>query len=136
MKFNWKALILAPLAALFLFSLAVASDLANQRFAGFLFFFILGSVLSYGATTLLLIPGLFCLSKMTSLRSYKVCFLGLALGMAVFFPVTFACYLSSGPDSGPPQGTYWAFIASSWSETFTWLFPLGGLITATAYWQL
>jgi len=136
MKFSWKAILVAPLAAPFLFSLAVATDLATQRVAGFLFFLILGSILSYGTTTLLFVPSLFCFSKLTQLSAYKVCLLGLGLGMAIFFPVTFACYLSSGPDSGPPQGAFWRFISQSWSETFTWLFPLGGLITATAYWLL
>jgi hypothetical protein len=136
MKFSWKAILVAPLAAPFLFSLAVATDLATQRVAGFLCFLILGSILSYGTTTLLFVPSLFCFSKLTRLSAYNVCLLGLGLGMAIFFPLTFVGYLSSGPDSGPPQGTYWRFVSHSWSETFTWLFPLGGLITATAYWLL
>src|SRR5262249_54805398 len=102
----------------------------------FLFFFIFGGIFSYGAATFLFLPALFLLSRFTTLRFYKVCLVGTLLGAAVFFPVTWVMWESSGPDSGPPEAIFFAFFSGSWGEALTWCFPVGGLITAVAYWLL
>src|ERR1041385_3695462 len=134
MKFDWKALGLAPLAAPLLFSLAELPDLSSEkRVFGFLFVFVVGCFLSYGTTAVLFGPALFVLSRFARLRFYNVCLLGTLLGFFIFFPVTWMMYCSSGPDSGPPVGTYWEFIGRSWPDVLTWCFPLGGLVTALTY---
>src|SRR5262245_7365673 len=102
--------------------------------AAFFLFFALSSVFCYGATIMLFIPALYCLSKLMRLEFFKVSLLGLLLGIGILFPVMWIFYCSSGPDSGPPEGTFFAYIARSLADTVTWLFPLGGLITAIAYW--
>ena len=135
MKLSWKALALAPLAAPLIFGLLACLGMKNPLGA-FLFFFLLGSPFCYGATIFMFLPALFCLSMFTKLRFYKVFLLGTFLGAAVFFPVAWVMYKSSGPDSGPPEGTYFAFLSRSWGDFVTWFFPIGGLITATAYWLL
>jgi hypothetical protein len=117
------------------FSLAACAE-TKAPISAFLFFFLLGSIFSYGTTIVLFIPGLYCLSKITALRFHKVCLLGIFLGATVFFPLAWVMCKASGPDSGPPDGTHFAFISGSWGDTFTRLFPVGGLITAIAYWLL
>ena len=134
MKFDWKALGLAPLAAPLLFSLAELPDLSSQhRVFGFLFVFVVGCFVSYGTTVFLFGPALFLLSRFARLRFYNVCLLGTLLGCFIFFPVTWMMYRSSGPDSGPPVGTYLEFIGRGWADVTTWCFPLGGLVTALTY---
>lgn len=134
MKISWKALALAPLAAPFLFSAAITGSSGPKNWAwGFCFYFLLGSLLSYTTTIFLFVPGLFCLSSFTVPRPYKVCLLGTFLGIVIYFPVTWMMYQSSGPDSGPPQGTYLGFLARSMADPMACLFPVAGLITAITY---
>jgi hypothetical protein len=135
MRFTWRAVVLAPLAAPMLFSLAACGD-AKSRVLGFLCFFLLGSFFSYGATMMLWLPSLFCLSLLTRLRFFKACLLGMFLGLVSYFPVAWVFWKSSGPDSGPPEITFVAYLARSLGEWSTWFFPVGGLITAIAWWML
>jgi hypothetical protein len=123
----------APLAAPFLFSAGMTSFGGRNWAWGFCFYFLLGSLLSYTTTIFLFIPALFCLSSLTILRPYKVCLLGTFLGAVIYLPVTWMMYQSSGPDSGPPEGTYFGFLARSMTDPMTCLFPVAGLITAIAY---
>ena len=134
-RFRWRAVLLAPLVAPLLFSLAASWGVKNPAGA-FLFFFVLGSVFSYGATVGLWLPGLFCLWLVTTMRFYKVCLLGTFLGFGSFFPLAWVFWKSSGPDSGPPENTYFAYLMGCWDDPVTWFFPIGGLITAIAWWML
>ena len=135
MIFRWKALALAPLVVPFMFSLALSIGVKNPV-AAFLIFFVLSSIFCYGVTLVLFVPALFCLSKFTTLQFHKVCVLGTLLGILVFLPMSWMFYISSGPDSGPPEGTFVAYLWRSLSDTFNLAFPLGGLITVMAYWHL
>src|SRR5436309_14434155 len=86
MKFDSKALGLAPLAAPLLFSLAELPNLSSEkRLFAFLFVFVLGCFLSYGTSAVLFGPALFLLSRFTRLRFYNVCLLGTSLGFLIFF---------------------------------------------------
>jgi hypothetical protein len=134
MKFSWKALVLAPSVVPLLFALAFISSESKSPILAFLFIFVLGCVLSYGTTIFLLLPSLYLLSKLVVLRWYLVCALGAVLGAVLFFPVAWLSFRSSGPDSGSPEGTFIEFLSRSSGDAFTWLFPVGGLITAMAYW--
>jgi hypothetical protein len=62
--------------------------------------------------------------------------LGILIGAAVYLPLTWQTYMSSGPDSGPPQGGYFNFLAGSWNDPITFAFPLCGLLTAMFFWLL
>jgi hypothetical protein len=56
--------------------------------------------------------------------------------MAVFFPIAWMSFKSSGPDSGPPTGTFLEFLWRSRSDITNLLFPIAGLITSLVYWML
>ena len=101
---------------------------------GFLVIFALGSIFSYGATILLLLPCLYLLSKLTMLKFHLVCLLGAVLGFVVFFPCAWVDFRASGTNSGPPEGPFIEFLARSWGDSITWMFPVGGLVTAAVYW--
>ena len=137
MSFSWKGLLLAPLVVPLAFAaLLAASNPGKSPLFGFVLFTALGGIVSYPTTLLLFLPCLYLLSRYVHLKWYWVCLLGLALGVLVFFPITWIEFQSSGPDSGPPQGTFLDFLWRSRTDAITYLFPLAGVITAAAYWFL
>jgi len=137
MRFNWTGLIVAPLIAPLMFSVALLGLLQGERpLLLFLVLLALSSIVSYGATIFLFLPCLFLLSLWRPLTSLKVCLLGLVLGMAVFVPLTWMEWKSSGPDSGPPTESFLNFFVRWTADPLTAIYPLAGLITAGAYWWL
>lgn len=62
--------------------------------------------------------------------------IGLVLGAAVFVPLTWMDWKSSGPDSGPPTESFLEFILRWVADPFTAIYPPSGLITAGLYWWL
>jgi hypothetical protein len=131
---SWRGAGLAPLVAPLIFSIAISGSPPHQNWlSGFLFFFILGSAFSYGMVASMFMPALFVLSRYVTLRFSNVCALGTGLGAFLFLPVAWVMYKSSGPDSGPPEGTYFEFLSRSWGDFTTWFFPIAGLVTAFAY---
>jgi len=137
MRFSWPALILAPLAVPALFS-AVFVSLAGGSWPplGFLILLLPSSFISYGTMIFLFLPCLFVLSLIRPLTGIKVCLLGLLLGALVFVPLTVMDWKSSGPDSGPPEESFFSFFLRWAADPFNLIFPLAGLITAGLYWWL
>ena len=65
-----------------------------------------------------------------------VCLLGLVLGAVASVPLTWMEWAGSGPDSGPPTESFFAFFVHSLADPFTAVMPLAGLMTAGLYWWL
>jgi len=137
MRFTWTGLILAPLLVPVLFSAAFAS-LSEVKWPALAFLIMLvpGCIVSYGTTIVLFLPCLFLLSLWRPMTGFRVCLLGLALGAAVFVPMTWLDWTSSGTDSGPPTESFLKFFVRWAADPFTAIFPLAGLITAGLYWWL
>jgi hypothetical protein len=137
MKFSWTALILAPLPVPFVYTVAfVCSNSSRSPILQFLFFFVLGSVFSYCTTIFLFLPCLFLVSRLTPLTARLTCILGTVLGALVFIPVAWQMFLTSGIDSGPPQGYFVEYLWRQLSDPAVWAFPVAGLVTAMLYWLL
>lgn len=138
MRFSWKALILAPLPVPLVYSVAfvILSPMSKHPISGFLFCFVLGSVFSYGTTLFLFLPCLFLLSRLTPLTARLTCLMGTLLGGLALLPVDWVMYVTSGVDSGPPQGSFGAYFLRQGFDPIDWAFPVGGLVTATLYWFL
>ena len=134
MRFSWTGLILAPLLAPVLFSAVFVSS--SWQLLESLILLGLGCIVSYGTTLFLFLPCLFLLSLWRPLTGFKVCLLGLVLGAAVFVPLTWMEWKSSGPDSGPPTESFLTFFVRWAADPFTAIFPLAGLITGAMYWWL
>ena len=138
MRFSWSGLILAPLLVPALFGATLVS-LAGGGWSSVLMFpvvLVAGSIVSYATTIVLFLPSLFLLSLWRPMTGFKVCLLGLVLGVAVFVPLTLLEWKSSGPDSGPPDESFLTVFVHSAADPFTALFPLAGLITPGLYWWL
>jgi hypothetical protein len=137
MRFSWTGLILAPLLVPVMFSAALLSSFQGDR-PVLLFLLLLapGCIASYGTTIFLFPPCLFLLSLWRPMTSFKVCLLGLVLGAAVFVPLTWMDWKSSGPDSGPPTESFLEFFVRWAADPLTAIYPLAGLITAGLYWWL
>ena len=73
--------------------------------------------------------------RLRPLTGLNVCLMGLVLGAAVYMPLTWMMWKSSGVDSGPPSETFLAYLLWSF-DPFSVLFPLAGLLTAAIYWWL
>jgi hypothetical protein len=138
MKFSWKAFFLAPPAVPFVCSVAfvILSGVDKHPIYGFLLCFAIGSIFSYGATLFLFLPCLFLLSRLTPLTARLTCVLGALLGGLALLPVDWLMYSSSGVDSGPPQGSFGAYLLHQGFDPIDWAFLVGGLVTATLYWFL
>ena len=135
MRFNWTALMLAPLLVPALFSV-VFIGLSGGPLLGIPIVLIPGCIVSYGTTIFLFLPCLFLLSLWRPLTSFNVCLVGLLLGAAVFVPLTWMDWKSSGTDSGPPTESFLSFFVRWIADPFNLIFPVAGLITAALYWWL
>jgi hypothetical protein len=136
MRFSWTGLMLAPLLAPALFSAAFGFLQEQHPVLGFLILLVPGCIVSYGTMIFLFLPCLFLLSLWRPITGLKVCLLGLLLGAAMYVPMTWMLWKSSGPDSGPPTESFLTFLVRSADDPFTAIFPLAGLITAGLYWWL
>jgi len=136
MRFSWTGLILAPLLVPLMFSAALSSLLGDRPMLSFLFLLVPACIVSYGTTIFLFLPCLFLLSLWRPMTSFKVCLLGLVLGAAVFVPLTWMEWKSSGSDSGPPTESFLGFFVRWAADPLTAIYPLAGLMTAGLYWRL
>jgi hypothetical protein len=139
MRFSWKALLLAPLPVPFLASLALMIMAgANNLLYGFLIFFALGSIFSYGVTLFGFLPALFILSLYKPLSRINTTVLGTLLGAVSYIPFILVEYQASGVDSGPPTITFVEYVLRQLTSCLVigLLFSIGGLVTAVVYWKL
>ena len=136
MRFSWTGLILAPLLLPLVFAALLSSLQGDWPVLGFFILLVPGCIVSYGTTIFLFLPCLFLLSLWRPLTGFKVCLVGLLLGAAVFIPLTWMEWASSGPDSGPPTESFFRFFVRWAADPLTAIYPLAGLITAGLYWWL
>ena len=137
MRFSWTGLLLAPLLVPLLMSAATFSLFGgNNPTMLFLLLLVAGGVVSYGTTIFLFLPSLLILSRIRPLTGFRVCLLGLALGMLAFVLVTWMEWKSSGPDSGPPTESFFAFLPRWAADPLTAIYPIAGFVTAGLYWWL
>jgi hypothetical protein len=138
MIFSWKGLALAPLPIPFIYSIAfVILAQSGSPLILFLILFAFGGFVSYCTTLCLFLPCLFLISKLKLLTVHLTCLLGMVLGGFIYLPIAWQIFLTSGDNSGPPQGSFGDYL---WRdllfEPITWAFPVGGLVTALIYWVL
>jgi len=137
MKFSWKGLVLAPLLIPLVYSaLFEISGPGRSPILSFLFFFTLGSVVSYGTTIFLFLPCLFLVSRFTQLTGRLTCLIGTVLGALVYLPASWQSYLTSGDNSGPPQGSFGDYLRQHLLEWDFFAFIVAGLVTAMLFWFL
>ena len=111
------------------------SNPGNSPIFGFLFFAALGCIVSYATTVFLFLPAVPPLET-----DDAEVVLGMPRGLCSASSSSSRSpgmeFRSSGPDSGPPEGTFLGFLWRSRTDAAIWIFPIGGLITATAFWIL
>ncbi|HVM62364.1 MAG TPA: hypothetical protein VMV72_16005 [Verrucomicrobiae bacterium] len=134
-RFSWIGLLLAPLVIPFVYSalVACANPGWNMIFA-FLFFFICGCIFSYGTTIFLFLPCLHVSSRLVRPTIWFAGILGAVLTAPAYLPLAWLMYVTSGNDSGPPQGTFLESLRHQLADPIDLAFPIGGLITAVIYW--
>lgn len=137
MTINWTGVLLAPLAVPFTYSAAFAFWSADSLpLSLFMICFIAGSLFSYGVTTLLFLPCLYALSRLTPLTAPLTCVVGGVLGAAGYLPVSFAIWRANTPNPGPAARTWIATLLRDMSDPIFLAFPIGGLATAALFWWL
>ena len=136
MRFSWTGVILAPLLVPVLFTVTLWALQDGWSVPMFLFLAVPACIVSYGTTIFLFLPCLYLLSLQRPLTGLKVCLLGLALGAAVIVPLTLMLWKGSGPDSGPPEESFFTFFVRWVDDPLMAVFPVAGLITAGFYWWL
>jgi hypothetical protein len=137
MRFTWKGVLLAPLAAAVLVSAAFARDLHNiPPMRSFLILLIPVCIISYGTIATLFLPGLFVISRRRRPSGVAVCLSGFVLGAAAYVPVILLAWATSGADLGPPVISLSAYFLRWYVDPQTAIPPAGGLLTAGLYWWL
>ena len=133
MRFSWTGLILAPLLGPLLLSTTFVDDFeSGGPLLGALIVLEGACIISYGTTILLFLPSLFLLSRWRRMTGFRVCLLGLVLGVVAYVPVMMM--FCSGSGSRLPTESLFAGCASD--DPFTVIFPVVGLMTAGTYWWL
>lgn len=136
-ELSWKGIVLPPLAVPLLFSAAIQiSTPGQQPILAFLVIFALGSMVSYAATILLLLPSLFLVSRFIQLTALLTGLAGTVLGAVVNIPVAWLAYRSSGTNSGTPQGTFGEYLLRQPVGWKMLALPTAGLVTALLFWFL
>jgi hypothetical protein len=137
MKISRRGLLLAPLPMPIIFSLMFEISAPGQNpILSVLFFSAFGSVVSYGITICLFVPLLYLVSKFTSLTAIVTSLVGMVVGFIVYFPVAWQMYISSGVDSGPPQGTFKEYLLRQGFQWDFWALLFAGMVTAFLYWYI
>jgi hypothetical protein len=134
LRFSWQGLLLAPFFVPFFYSAIFASLTGGNPLFSFLFFFVCGGVFSYATTIFFFLPSLFLLSKLARPTIGVTGILGAVLGVVAYLPLAWMMFLTSGVDSGPPQGTFVGALGRDLFDPAVWAFPFGGLVTAVIYW--
>lgn len=133
----WRAAALAPLAMPVLYSVVfVCSNPGRQPVLAVLMLAAIGSVISYGSTAFLLLPCLVLVSRFARPSAWVAGIVGTVLGAALYVPFAWIEWKSSGPDSGPPEGSFGQFLRRELFDIGIWAFVLAGLVTALLYWFL
>ncbi len=135
MRFSLRDALLAPLPLPVVCCAMLAVLQSGHPVFAFLLTLIPASIISYGTMFGIFLPCLYLLSLWQPLTGLKVCLLGAVLGAAVYLPLAWMMWKSSGIDSGPPSDTFLAYLLWSF-DPFMVLFPLAGLTTAALYWWL
>jgi hypothetical protein len=136
MQFSWRGVLLAPAVVPAFVGIAAAVWLGEAPIVAFLLSFIIASFVSYSVTIFVFLPVLFVVSRVYAMNGLKTSILGLVLGLMAYIPWTMIVWKSSGPDSGPPEESYIAFLLRWDFGPFTLVFMPAGLVTAALYWWL
>jgi hypothetical protein len=135
MRFSWRALALAPLVIPVIYSAAFELTTPGRNLVlGFLVFFAIGAVFTYGATFALLMPCLYALSWLVRLNAAWCAAVGAALGLLAYLPEVWVSWNASGVDSGPPSDTFAHYLARNFWSIELPVFVFAGLATALLYW--
>lgn len=136
MKINFLALLAAPLAVPLLCATGWAVANSGQPLAAFLIAFIVTALISYPVTLFLFAPTVFLLFRRAASTGPKVALVGLLIGLLSYFPISFEAYMASGPNSGPPEGSYFGMLAQWGMTPLIPTLGVAGLVTAWVYWLL
>ena len=144
MPFSWRALLFTPLVLPLLITVVFfaqsppprAAMPFSQHLLFYLLFFGIGTAASYAATWGLLLPGMFLVSRHRTVSVWIAMAVGLAAGGVVYLAHLWVWHKSSGPNSGPPQENFLAFLRMHFdllSLDAGFIFACG-LVTALLYW--
>ena len=135
--FSRRALALAPLPMTFVLSVFFEMTTPGHHpVIAIAVFFLLGSLLAWCVTAVLLLPSLFVLSRLTRITILRSGLLGLVLGFVFYFPYAWEMFQSTGVDSGPPTGTFREYLMRQGFEWDFWALLIAGLVTASLYWVI
>jgi hypothetical protein len=133
MRFSWTALIVAPLLVPVIFCVATVGLFGSNSPA---LQFLIMLIVSCTVTIFLFVPSLFLLSQGWPLTAFRVCLVGLALGVVADVLVDLVLWKGSGPDSGPPVENFLTFLLRFGADPTSLICPFAGLITSGFYWWL
>ena len=134
--FSRKALLLAPLPVPLAYSALLVLGMATRSpSALFLMGLTIGLIIAYSGI-IVLIATLWLIAKARPITKTVTGITGFVLAGTGYVPIAWQNYLASGIDSGPPSGTFGAYLLHDWNDPLFYAFLIGGLATALIYHSL
>jgi hypothetical protein len=133
LSFSLHAFLLAPWPAAIIGSaLLMPPGMAGFSPAAYLVFVAIALAIGYGGLAALVT----CLSFIGEWRpvSRTLCAgVGVLLAALIYAPMAYLGWQATGPNSGPPQTSFFAHVLSDWPNPILALFLTSGLGTALVY---
>jgi hypothetical protein len=130
--FSWSALLKAPL--FIVVPAAVFLDSGTKHpFVAFGVFVLLSYVFTLAVVSWLLLPMLWLVSRVSSVKTWQPPVIGGFLASLIFLAWDYSSWCSSGVDSGPPATHYPQWIAKSWFSPDPLVVISFGVVTGAAY---
>lgn len=134
--FSWLAFLVAPLPIPALCSAWLAFGPPGRGAIGFfLLTLAVGLVISYLGTAMWLVT-LMLLQRVKPVGIGLGAVLGALLGAVAILPIFYLSWQASGPDSGPPVGSFFHHLGRDLRDPVTLIFVGAGLFTALLYFAL
>jgi hypothetical protein len=131
--FSLPAFLLAPWLAPVLCSVLLMLNMGSKRpVAFFLITLGVGLVVSYLGTAVLIVC-LWCIASVRAVTKIITALTGTVVATMGYVPFIFVNWHASGPDSGPPVGSFASYLLRSLHEPFLYISAGAGLVTALLY---
>jgi hypothetical protein len=129
---SWSALLQAPLVISIPAAVLLAAGGKNLVVA-FGICALISYVFTLAVVGCLLLPALWLVSRVASIRTWLASVIGGLLASLLFLAWDYSNWCSSGVDSGPAPTTYQQWIAKSWFTPEPLVVIAFGIVTAATY---
>lgn len=128
---SWLGFLVAPAPGLLCFA-ALLTPGSSKPLAAFAVMLLLGLPVAVTGTAAF-VTCFHLLDRLRPISRVTSAALGPGLAALLYFPILWVNWKSSGPDSGPPTETIWAYAAHDLNDWLVYWLLVSGIATAAVY---